>query len=199
MQKQLEEDLSRAKSQDGQSGELSRAFVDREILAVNQRIHAVSQRVEHLSDRVHKLSEHVENIPEKIAELKLEMVETEEKVQKNSKTASAPPTKAPKSLIASKAPKSLAAGSKTSFWGVQVGAYSTKSAAEKGWSEMLSEGSALELNDAKVQYILSKPKKDGRRLSLIVINQYPNRNAAFLACKGLRGQGVDCVPVHVTP
>jgi hypothetical protein len=58
---------------------------------------------------------------------------------------------------------------------------------------------AVELSDAKVNYVPSKPLKSGKRLTLIIINEYANFNAANGACKTLKGNGIDCVAYHVKP
>lgn len=82
MKRQLEADQARAPANPGQANGTSREFVDKELLALNQRVHHLSQRMEHISERVHKLAEHMENLPAKLAELKLELMTTEDKVQK---------------------------------------------------------------------------------------------------------------------
>ncbi|MFP6704955.1 MAG: hypothetical protein VCE75_02755 [Alphaproteobacteria bacterium] len=92
MKRELEADRARSAAQPGQTNGKSREFVDKELLALNQRVHHLSQRMEHLSDRVHKLAEHMENLPTKLAELKMELVTAEDKVRK---MATAPKSEKP--------------------------------------------------------------------------------------------------------
>jgi tRNA1(Val) A37 N6-methylase TrmN6 len=59
MKRQLEADQARAPANPGQANGTSREFVDKELLALNQRVHHLSQRLEHISERVHKLADRV--------------------------------------------------------------------------------------------------------------------------------------------
>jgi len=200
MKRELEADRARAAAQPGQTNGKSREFVDKELLALNQRVHHLSQRMEHLSDRVHKLAEHMENLTTKLAELKLELVTTEDKVQK---MAAAP--KSEKAGSTKKGPpKKLARNTPPAkkvkpFWSVQLGAYKTKPGAEEAWGDILANPMAVELSEAKVHYIPTKPLKNGKRLTLIVINKYANRKSADAACKAMIGNGIDCVAHYARP
>jgi len=111
----------------GQTNGKSREFVDKELLALNQRVHHLSQRMEHLSDRVHKMAEHMVNLPTKLAELKLELVTTEDKVRKiaaapKSEKAGSTKMGPPKKLARNTPP----AKKVKPFWSVQLGPYKTK-------------------------------------------------------------------------
>jgi hypothetical protein len=185
MRKQLEKDEAMAESSSGQAAVVSRLFFDKEMLAMNERVHAISKRVEELSERMHETAQRVEKLPEKLAELKLELVTAEENIRK---TASRP-----KALMQAAGPV------RAPFWGIQIGAYKTKAGAKVSWAEFLSDPMAIELTDAKVRYVQTKPLKNGKRLTLIIVNEYPNRKAAEAACNGLKGRGLDCVAYHVRP
>jgi hypothetical protein len=178
---ELEQDLSKAGSNPDQASGVSRLFFDKEMLAVNERIHSLSARVEALSERIHELTGQVENVPEELAKLKLELAKTAEQGQNAAPKRSTPTGKHPG------AP----------FWGIQLGAYKTRPGAEEAWAAFLANPMAVELNDAKVQYVLTKPLKNGRRLTLIIVNQYASQSAADGACNTLKGNGIDCVAFHV--
>ena len=190
MKKQLREDQARA-AKSGESGNVSKLFFDTEILLINERVHKLSERMEHLSDRIHKLAERLEFIPSKIAELEAALKQANE----NRSMVAAKPE--PKPMAGANAPKQLTKYQGAPFWGVQLGAYKTKAGAEVAWAEFLNNLSTVELNDASVRYIPSAPLKSGKRLMLIIINEYPNRTAAMDACEGLKGGGIDCVAMHI--
>ncbi len=181
MRKQLARDEALAEANPDQRAGVSRSFFDKEMLAMNERVHAISKRVIDLSERVHEMAQRVENMPEKLAELKLELV-----------TAGA-------NIRNSKAPMQGARRPGAPFWGVQIGAYKTRSGAEIFWAEFLADPMAIELTDAKVHYVQSKPLKNGNRLTLIIVNEYANHKAADKACNGLKGRGLDCVAYYVKP
>ena len=54
------------------------------------------------------------------------------------------------------------------FWSVQLGAYKTKPGAEEAWGEILANPMAVELSEAEVHYIPTKPLKNGKRLEMEV-------------------------------
>jgi len=58
---------------------------------------------------------------------------------------------------------------------------------------------AIELTEATVHYVPTKPNKKGKTLTLIVINYYPNHKAANKACTNLKKNGLDCVAILVRP
>jgi hypothetical protein len=184
MQKELKEDEARAADSSQQNAGISRLFFDEEMLKINERIHTVSERVEEISERVHSLAELFERVPSRLAALEA--------------GSGAPAPSAP-AVITPTAPKEPVMASGAPFWGVQLGAYKTRSGAEKAWARVLTNPAAIELNDATVQYILTKPRKDGSRLTRIVVNQFAKRSTAKNACKVLKGKGVDCVAVHIKP
>jgi len=193
MQAELRADEARAADSSQQDVGISRLFFDEEMLKLNERVHTVSQRVEEISERVHGLAELFERVPSRLAAL-----EAVSGAQTGEKMAMAPASSAPAPIAPTTAKKpAMAAG--TPFWGVQLGAYKTKSGAEKAWGRVLTNPAAVELNDATVQYIPSKPRKDGSKLTRIIVNQYAKRGAAKTACKDLKGKGVDCVAVYIKP
>jgi len=63
----------------------------------------------------------------------------------------------------------------------------------EAWGDILANPMAVELSEAKVHCIPTKPLKNGKRLTLIVINKYANRKSADAACKAMMGNGIDCV------
>ncbi len=201
MKRQLEKDKAEARAHPNQHKTVSRLFFDEEILAINERIHALSVRLEHMSERVHKLSEHVEDIPEQMAALKLELLMTENEVREAAAKPKTDSAAKPETADAPKpkAPRQLAKKPSKAFWGIQLGAYKTKAGAEEEWTKFQANPMAVELSDAKVHYVPSKPLKSGKRLTLIVVNEYPNFNAANGACNTLKGNGIDCVAYHVKP
>ncbi|MBC8241937.1 MAG: SPOR domain-containing protein [Alphaproteobacteria bacterium] len=189
MQAQLKKDVARAESNPDQPAGVSRLYFDKEMLAMNERVHAISTRVEELSQRVHEMAQRVENIPEQLAELKLELT----KAEVNIRSSASGPASRPK------APMQAATRSGSAFWGIQIGAYKTRAGAEVAWAEFLADPMAVELNDAKVHYIQSKPLRNGSRLTLMIINDYASRKAAEDACNTMKGRGIDCVAYHVKP
>ncbi|MBT3700491.1 MAG: SPOR domain-containing protein [Alphaproteobacteria bacterium] len=197
MQKELRENEAKAKAgaADRASNKganqlpgVSVSFVDKQMMAINERIHALSERLEDVSERVHHMTQRMETLPELFAELDLKVVELKSEVHSISGKPMAPA--APK-----KAPKQLVKNSAGLPWGVQLAAYKTLNGAETGWSEILASTTVLELNDAKVRYVPTKPNKKGHVFTLIVINEYASRNDAKTACKSLKDKGVDCVAV----
>ncbi len=189
MKRELAADQADAKTHPGETKGVSRLFVDKELMAVNERVHHLSQRMEHLSARVHKMAQHLENLPAKLAELKLELMTTENEVR----------TIASGEKPARKRPPKKSAPKKTKpFWGIQLGAYKTKPGAKEAWNELLANPMAVELSEAEVHYVASKPLKSGKRLTLIVIDKYPSHKAADGACNDLKGNGLDCVAYRVT-
>jgi hypothetical protein len=167
---------------------VSAAFFDKEMLAINERIHLLSERMEDMSQRVHHIAQRLETLPELFAELDLKVVELKSEVHSISGKPMAPA--APK-----KAPKQLVNNSSGLPWGIQLAAYKTLIGAEAGWSEILASTTVVELNDAKVRYVPTKPNKKGHVFTLIVINEYASRNDAKAACSVLKGKGLDCVAV----
>jgi hypothetical protein len=163
---------------------VSVAFFDKEMLAINERIHHLSERMEEMSERIHHIAQRLETMPELLAELDLKVAELKSEVHVDERKAAA--TTAPKQLV------KMAEGLP---WGVQLAAYKTLTGAETGWSEILASTTVVELNDAKVRYVPSKPNKKGHVFTLIVINDYATREEAEAACKALKGKGVDCVAV----
>jgi len=190
MKRELEAHRARAAANPGQTDGKSGEFVDKELIALNQRVHHLSQRMELLSERVHKMSLNLENLPAKLAELRLELKTTEDKVQHMASAPKAAP-QSPRKKLSPKMGKP--------FWSVQLGAYKTKPGAEEAWGEILANPMAVELTEAKVHYIPTKPLKNGKRLTLIVINQYANRKSAEEACKTMMDNGIDCVAHYARP
>ena len=196
MQKDPKADEARTTGSPQQFVGVSRLFVKKEMQNINERVDTVSQRVEEISERVNGLTELFERVPSRLAAL-----EAGSGAPAGEKMAMAPASSAPTAITpaepeAAKEP-AMAAGSP--YWGVQLGAYKTKSGAEKAWAKVLTNPAAIELNDATVQYVPSKPRKDGSKLTRIIVNQYAKRGAAKTACKDLKGKGVDCVAVHIKP
>ncbi|NQV59656.1 MAG: SPOR domain-containing protein [Alphaproteobacteria bacterium] len=189
MKVQLKKNADRAESNSDQPTGVSRLLFDKEMLAMNERVHAISTRVEELSQRVHEMAQQVEDIPEELAELKLELAKAEVEIRNSASEPASRPT----------ARKQAATRSGPAFWGIQIGAYKTRAGAEIAWAEFLADPMAVELNDAKVHYIQSKPLKNGSRLTLMVIDEYASRKAADEACDALKGRGIDCVAFHVKP
>ncbi len=187
MKKELEADRAEAMADPKKNAYVSRLFFDKEVLEINERVHSLSKRMEKLSERIHKLSEHLDNLPSKLAALEQEVEKTEQNVKK----MSGKPT-------ASAKPKAKTKNSKP-FWGIQLGAYKTRPGAEEAWSDILADPMAVELSNAKVHYVPSKPLKNGTRLTLIVVNEFPSHKAADTACNALKTNGLDCVAYHVKP
>ena len=185
LRKEPEEESAKAESEPGQSKELSRMFFDREMQTLEEQIHHLSERVEEIAEQVHSLAGLVEHIPSRVAALDLAATETRN------------------SLLSLGATLTSAAGlgssSGEAFWGVQVGAYRSRTGAKKGWAELLANQAAIQLNDLKVQYFLSKPLKSGNRLTLVVVNRYESQSAAVSVCNELRKAKVDCVAVRINP
>jgi len=182
---------------------VSEKTFDEDMLAINKRVHSISERVEKVSDRVHRLAGMVEHLPSGLAEVKQSVARIEEKLEMAKSAGGSAPAQPvmakPKSLLSpAKAPAKPAA-KMAAFWGVQLGAYSTRASAENAWSEMLLKSTAEGLIDAKVYYHNTGPRKKGKPLNLIVINSHKNRKAAKAACKSLKGQGVDCVAAYIKP
>ena len=136
---------------------------------------ALNERIHHLSQRIEEVSERIHSLAGLLEHLPSKVAKLESMASQRSATPGEP------------------------FWGVQVGAYNTRSGAKEGWTEILSNQAAIQLNDAEVQYFLSEPLKSGKRLTLIVINEYDSRVAAQSACNELKEVGVDCVAIRVTP
>ena len=67
------------------------------------------------------------------------------------------------------------------------------------WDEFIVNPLAIELTEATVHYVPTKPNKKGKTLTLIVINYYPNHKAANKACTNLKKNGLDCVAILVRP
>ncbi len=193
MKRQLERDKAEAEAHPEEAKTVSRIFFDEEILAVNERIHHLSERMKELSERLHAMNERLEHTPSKIAELELALQKTEEKLG----IISARPTAPSKPAKKANAPKQLVAASKKSFWGVQLGAYRTRASAEVSWGEFLANPLAVELTEATVHYVTSRPNKKGHTFTLIVVNEYPNRKSANKACNALKENGLDCVAYRV--
>ncbi len=193
MKAQLERDKAEAEAHPEEVKTVSRIFFDEEILAVNERLHHLSERVKDLSERVHGLTERLESVPTKLAELELALDKTEEKLG----IISARPTAPSKPAKKASTPKQLVAAPKKSFWGVQLGAYRTRAGAEVSWGEFLANPLAVELTEATVHYVTSRPNKKGHTFTLIVVNEYPNRKSANKACNALKENGLDCVAYRV--
>jgi hypothetical protein len=207
MKEEIKKDEAKAAANPDQPASVTKMDFDKEMLAVNQSIHNLSERVEDISDRVHKLALRTEDLPTKLAELKLANTVNKEEALERARAArknrDAKPAKKPVSLLKpaasmKKEPAVMTSSSKP-FWGIQVGAYKTRAGAQSAWGEILTNATAIELNDAKVHYVPSKPTKDGRVLTLIILNRYANRKQARDACEGLKSKGVDCVARYARP
>ena len=136
---------------------------------------ALNERIHHLSQRIVEVSERVHSLAGLLEHLPSKVAKLESMASQRSANSAEP------------------------FWGIQVGAYNSRSGAKEGWNGILSNQAAVQLNDAKVQYFLSEPLKNGKRLTLIVINEYESRAAAESACNELKTVGVQCVAIRVTP
>ncbi|MBT5881227.1 MAG: SPOR domain-containing protein [Rhodospirillaceae bacterium] len=167
---------------------------DKEILALNERIHTLSLRVEDLSERMHQMTQRLEHDPLKIAEMELAIKAIEERIGDDGAEH-----KAPRHGMTKKSPKMPAKSSGKAFWGIQIAAYKTEAGAKEAWAELLDNPMAIELQEAKVQYIKTKPMKNGKRLILAVINDYPSHKAANDACESLKERGIDCVAARIRP
>jgi cell division protein FtsN len=193
----------------GQPAGVSKDAFETEMLAINLRLHSLSERVENISDQVHDLAERQENMPTSMA--KSDMADKTPKHMTGMKSepemADKKPEMKPEPKMAdkkpdamkpkpAKAPQPLLQPFGSQPWGVQLGAYKTRSGAEASWGKTLANTTVLELNDAVVRYVPSKPRKNGQILTLVVINEYANRTAAKAACKSLKGKGVDCIAVN---
>jgi len=174
MKTEIGKDKAKATTYPGRSSHVSKALFAKEMLAVNERLETISNNVEDLSARV-------QTRPELKLEPKLaEPIRQNIRPKANSRTQAA-------------------SNSGTPFWGIQIGAYKTRPGAEVAWGEFLAGPTSGQLRDSKVQYVPSKPLRNGRRLTLIVINRYASSNTANVACEALKGNGIDCVAYHVKP
>ena len=144
-------------------------------LFFDEEMLALNERIHHLSQRVEEVSERVHSLAGLLEHIPLKVAKLESMASQREASRAEP------------------------FWGIQVGAYNTRSGAKEGWTEILANQAAIQLNDAKVQYFLSEPLKSGKRLTLIVINEYANHAAANSACNELKEVGVRCVAIRVTP
>lgn len=201
MKKQLRHDADKAANDPGQSATVTRKYFNTEMGMINERLHANSERVQELSKQVQDLAQRFEHIPSRLAEIEtvLKMIE-----EKTGKAAAEP--KAGKDMAkeaakgaAKNMAKAMAQATEKPFWGIQIGAYKTRAGAEEAWGEFLANPMAIELSDASVRYIPTKPLKNGAVLTLIIVNQYGSEKAAERACNDLKGKGIDCVAMHIKP
>ncbi len=174
MKTELKKDNAKAMTYPGRSAHVSKSLFAKEILAVNDRLQTISNRVEDLSARVQTLPG-----------LKMQPKTAKVNVQNNGSAA--------------KTPMLAAANSETPFWGIQIGAYKTRPGAETAWGEFLGGPTSRQLSASKVRYIPSRPLRNGRRLTLIIIDKYASRNDAEVECEALKAKGIDCVAYHVKP
>lgn len=144
-------------------------------LFFDEELLALNERIHHLSQRLEEVSNRIHSLAGLLEHLPSKVAKLESMAAQRSANSAEP------------------------FWGIQVGAYNTRSGAKEGWTEILSNQAAVQLNDAKVQYFLSEPLKSGKRLTLIVINEYESRAAAESACNELKEVGVQCVAIRITP
>ncbi|MFP6698071.1 MAG: SPOR domain-containing protein [Alphaproteobacteria bacterium] len=171
----------RAQTDDGD--ESSREALARQVLVMNKRIDALTDHIEHLSKRIYRLAKHIGDNQAKIAEVKLNEPNARKKhrqVAKNSDDAMNTPA------IETKP-----------FWGVQLGAYRTRPGAEEAWGKIRAKPTAVELTEARVRCVPSRPLKNGDKLTLIVINEYASHKAANGACDALKTNGLACVAYYV--
>ena len=192
MKDRLEKDKAMAKAYPGRSAHVSKSLFAKEILTTNERIDTISKRVEDLSQRVSRLAGKPETIPEKPADMKVPSKKAPKKITKRTKGAV-------KSVGPAGKTKRAAAKTAAPFWGVQIGAYKTRPGAETAWDEFLDGPTAIQLIDAKVRYVPSKPLRNGRRLTLIIINKYSSRKNAETECEALKAKNIDCVAYRVNP
>ena len=180
-ERQFEEEKEEEKQEDADFEAVKKRLAEDEAEAeltrkfFDNEMLAINERLHHLSGRVEEISERLHSLAGLVEHL---------------------PSKVAALEVALKQGLTRP---KEAFWGVQVGAYNTRSGAKEGWNGILSNQAAVQLNDAKVQYFLSEPLKNGKRLTLIVINEYESRAAADSACNELKTVGVQCVAIRVTP
>ena len=174
MKTELKRDEATATTYPGRSSHVSKALFAKEMLAVDARLETISKSVEYLSARV-----------QTPPELKMEPKTAEPNHRNNMSKA--------------KTRTQAATNPETPFWGIQIGAYKTKPGAKIAWGEFLAAPTSRQLSGSKVRYVPSKPLRNGRRLTLIIIDSYVSSNAANVECEALKGQGIDCVAYHVKP
>lgn len=185
-ERQFEQEQEEEKEEDQESAAMKKQLEEDEAnmsdpaagvsrLFFDEEMLALNERIHHLSQRVEEVSERVHSLAGLLEHIPSKVA----KLESMASRLSASPTEP--------------------FWGIQVGAYNTRSGAKEGWTGILSNQAAVQLNDAKVQYFLSKPLKNGKRLTLIVLNEYASHAAADSACNELKEVGVQCVAIRVTP
>jgi len=171
------------------SATISKMYIDSEISQVSDKVERISGDVDRVAEKVEDLSQRVDDLADRID--RLPTASAGAMAAKPEMLAPTMRPSSPERPEPAEKPAPKAAQPSGPYWGVQVGAYKSKSGAEESWGKLLANPAAIELNDATVNYV-EQTRKNGTKMYRIIVNNYANKKLATAACKSFKSNGVDC-------